>query len=295
MRTLRQPGPAHPDRIDTVQADARLVRFRPRFGLTLNEALTAPLVEAGFQSAAITFQGATMDPFRYVRPAASPDDSHVAWFSATHAPDGKCWIEQANATFGWANGEPLVHCHAVWREPDGSRRGGHILPHDSRIVDATEVTAWGFTTARIESIPDSETNFTLFQISGQSVPAARAVIARVKPNEDILTALETIARRHGIADGAVRGSLGSLVGARFSGGRQISDDATEVLVRQGLVRDGRASLEMAVVDMRGQVHEGWLTHDDNPVCITFDVVLENETHGAAAARIPPRASSIFSL
>ena len=283
MRRLLQPGPVHPDRIDSVRAEPVPLRFQLRPGLTLNQALTAALVEAGCQSAALTFQGGGMEPLRYVRPAASPDASHVAWFSATHAPQGKCVIEQANATFGWAGGEPSVHCHAVWLEPDGKRRGGHILPHDSVIADATEVTAWGFTAARIEAIPDNETNFTLFQVSGQSSPAARAVVARIKPNEDILTAIETIARRHGIADGTIRGSLGSLVGACFDGGRQVDDDATEVLVRQGMLSDGRASLDMLVVDMRGHVHEGWLARGGNPVCITFDVVVETQ----AEVRQPP--------
>jgi hypothetical protein len=31
---------------------------------------------------------------------------------------------------------------------------------------------------------------------------------------------------------------------------------------------------MLVVDMDGAVHEGWLTRGDNPVCITFDLLLE---------------------
>jgi hypothetical protein len=28
------------------------------------------------------------------------------------------------------------------------------------------------------------------------------------------------------------------------------------------------------VDMQGDVHEGWLRHGQNPVCITFDLVLQ---------------------
>jgi hypothetical protein len=34
-----------------------------------------------------------------------------------------------------------------------------------------------------------------------------------------------------------------------------------------------------VVDMRGNVHQGWLQRNQNPVCITFDVVLENADPG----------------
>lgn len=274
MRTLRQPGPAHTKRIDVLRGEPRLLRFRLQPGLTLNEALTAPLMAAGFQSAAVTLRGTALDPFRYVRPAPSPDDDHVAWFSATHAPEGVSTIEQANATFGWAGGAPSVHCHAVWREPDGSRRGGHILPHESRVAEGAEATAWGFSAVRIEALPDPETNFTLFQFAGSSSPEASGLVARIKPNEDIITSVETIARMNGMANATVRGSLGSLVGARFSDGGSVDDHATEVLVREGHVRDGLATLDMMVVDMDGAVHEGFLARGDNPVCITFDLVLE---------------------
>ena len=32
---------------------------------------------------------------------------------------------------------------------------------------------------------------------------------------------------------------------------------------------------LLVVDMQGQVHEGWLRRGENPVCITFDLFLED--------------------
>ena len=57
-------------------------------------------------------------------------------------------------------------------------------------------------------------------------------------------------------------------------GASVDDHATEVLVRDGFIRNGEAALELLVVDMQGRVHEGWLTRGDNPVCITFDLFLE---------------------
>jgi hypothetical protein len=96
----------------------------------------------------------------------------------------------------------------------------------------------------------------------------------VKPNQDILTAIETIGRTHGFADAQVVGSLGSLIGARFADGGRVSGIATEVLVRHGSIQRGRAALDVLVVDMTGAVHEGWLQHGHNPVCITFDLVLQ---------------------
>jgi predicted DNA-binding protein with PD1-like motif len=274
MRTLVQPGPVHPRRIDWFRDDPHALRFPLRAGTTLAESLTAPLVEGGFQAGTIVFGDAAVKPFRYVTPGPPDGPRHVAYFSAPRAPEGISRIEQANATFGWMDGKPFVHCHAAWTEPDGSRRGGHILPQETIIAETAEARAWGFTNVRIAAQADEETNFPLFQPSGTSVQGAAGIIARVKPNQDILTAVQTIGRDTLITEATVRGSLGSLIGARFSDGGRVDDHATEVLVRQGWVRNGRAALELIVVDMNGDVHEGWLERGENPVCITFDLVLE---------------------
>jgi predicted DNA-binding protein with PD1-like motif len=273
MRSLRQPGPIHPSRVDAFRGDPHALRLDLRRGATLNEAITGPLVEAGFQCGTVTFKDTGLNPFRYVMPGPADDASHVAYFTAPRAPAGTARIQQANATFGWADGKPSVHCHAAWIESDGSRRGGHILPHETIVVESGEAMAWGFRTIRLDAKPDPETNFTLFQPSGTN--AGRGMVIRVKPNEDIVAALETIARTHGIKNAIVQGSLGSLVGARFIDGGHVDDVATEVLVREGHIRDGVAALDLLVVDMRGHVHEGWLQRNENPVCITFDMVLED--------------------
>lgn len=271
-RTLRQPGPAHPDRIDSFRGDPQALQFSMKPGVTLNEAITAPFVKAGLQCGTATFKGVALNPFSYVRPAPADNSAHVAYFSAPFAPAGVTRIEQANATFGWSDGKPSIHCHAAWIEPDGSRRGGHILPLAAIVAEPAEATAWGFRTIRIDAKSDEETNFILFQPSGTTT--GRGLVARIKPNEDILTALETTARVNGIRDAKVRGSLGSLIGARFTDGSRVDDHATEVLVRKGYIHDGYAAMELLVVDMQGQVHEGWLKRGDNPVCITFDLIME---------------------
>ena len=53
--------------------------------------------------------------------------------------------------------------------------------------------------------------------------------------------------------------------------------ATEVLIHEGKVeRPGQpgASLRIDVVDMEGQVFSGKIARGDNPVCITFELVIE---------------------
>jgi predicted DNA-binding protein with PD1-like motif len=278
IRSLHQPGPIDPVRIDCFRGDMQAMNYALTPGATLNEAITAPLIAAGFQCGTVRFTGTGLDPFRYVMPGPADDASHVAYFSAPRAPSGITRIEQANATFGWAGGKPFIHCHAVWTEPDGSRRGGHILPLETIVAEPGEAAAWGFRTIRIDAKPDPETNFTLFQPSGDR-NTGRGFVARIKPNQDILAALETIADTHGISDAVVRGSLGSLIGARLTGGGYVTDHATEVLVRQGHIRGGKAALDLLVVDMRGEVHQGWLQFGQNPVCITFDLFLEDTGRG----------------
>jgi predicted DNA-binding protein with PD1-like motif len=274
MRVLRQPGPPHPQRIESFSSDVRYVRFTLQPGLTLNEAVTGPLAAAGFTAASVRFVATSLSPFCYVMPGPADGPDHVAYFSAPSAPAGETRIIQANATFGWADGAAFLHCHAAWTEADGRRRGGHILPHESVVAAQSEAEAWGSTTVRIAARPDPETNFTLFQPEGVSMLEATGVFARIKPNQDITRSVEALARQHGLRDAVVRGSLGSLVGARFADGRQVDDHATEVLVQEGYVRHGVATLDLLVVDMRGNVHAGLVARGENAVCITFDVAME---------------------
>jgi predicted DNA-binding protein with PD1-like motif len=281
MRRLVQPGPAHPERIESFEGRSRRLEFSLEAGLTLNEALTGKLVADGMKSAAIVFEGGALSPFNYVMPGPPTDDTHVAYFSAPRSPPGETVVEIANATFGWRDGEPFVHCHGAWIEEGTQRRGGHMLPHETTIARSTMARAWALPDVAIAADPDPETNFTLFHPvpTRAATEGDRTIVARIRPNEDITTAIESIARRHQMSAAIVRGSLGSLIGARFADGGRVTDHATEVLVRSGHVHDGVAVLDMLVVDMQGLVHEGRLVRGDNPVCITFELVLE-----AASAR-----------
>lgn len=272
MRTLSQPGPPGSPRTVMARGALSALSFPLRPGLSLHEAVTAPLVEAGFQGGTVEITGGALDPFRYVMPGPPDGPDHVAYFTAPVAPAGVTRLERANLTFGWHEGAPFLHCHAVWVEPDGHRRGGHILPRESVVAGAGTVSAWGFRDVRVETGFDAETNFTLFGVAGGS--GAGAVAARVRPNVDICEAVEHLAASCGWSEAVVRGSVGSLVGAAFDDGRTVPDYATEVLVSRGRVTGGRAALDLAVVDMRGEVHEGRLARGANGVLITFDLVLE---------------------
>jgi hypothetical protein len=253
--------------MDVCRGSARAVRFVIPAGVTLTQGITDAMIAAGFQSGTVVLHDAMLSPFQFVMPGPPDGPAHVAYFTAPVAPAGITRVRQANATFGFADGIPFLHCHAAWTEADGRVRGGHILPRDTVLAAPCDGVGWGFTDIRVETAPDTETGFTLFQPHGSG--AGDGLFARIKPNEDILVAIEAL----GVRDATVRGSLGSLIGACFTDGRRVDDIATEVLVRQGWVRDGIAALELYVVDMQGSVHQGWLQRGENPVCITFDLVL----------------------
>lgn len=305
MRRLVQPGPEQSPRIVAVAALGAGVSFSLQPGRSLNEALTGPMRAAGLRSGQMEFSGCLLGPFHYVIPAVAPDAGHVAYFSATRSPPGWVRVEHACATFGWRDGAPFVHCHAVWTDAAGNRACGHVLPRETMVAAPAAVRGWGFADTEIRAEPDPETNFPLFapvripepappgprlitggvappapvvappaRRPGQPVPTQRMISARVRPNVEIHEALRDICRTYRAPAVRLRGSLGSLVCPRFSDGRVVDSIATEVLVLAGTATPDAAELRVALVGMDGVPHEGILAHGENPVCITFELLFQ---------------------
>lgn len=272
---LRQPGPALQPRTVGLPGTARPLAFTLEPGLTLLEAVARPLRAAGFASAVLELAGGGFGPFAYVMPAPSPDASHAAWYSAAQLPAGGARLERGCVTFGERAGEPWLHAHATWQEAAG-RRGGHVLPEETRIAAPVAARAWGLEGLGFAVAADAETNFPLFGPVAAPPGAGqiRVVALRIRPNEDLCDALAALCRQHGFARAILRGSLGSLVGARFADGRSVPDYATELLVTEGRIGPDGARVAVALADMAGRVHEGVLLPGRNPVCITFEGVLE---------------------
>jgi predicted DNA-binding protein with PD1-like motif len=159
---------------------------------------------------------------------------------------------------------------------------GHMLAPLSRVAEPIEVAGIGFTDATFEAMPDRETNFTLFEpvhLAGKvSTKTGRQVLlAKVRPNQDVSLAIEEICIRQGIARANVYG-IGSLNGVRFVDGTRVDSHATEVQIRDGHFKseDGRGQtrLNLDVVDIDGVITSGEIVPSDNPVCITFELVIE---------------------
>lgn len=283
VRRLVQPGPAAPRRTESVAGRGRILDLAIEPGADLVAAVAAPILAAGFEAAAVEIAGGSFAPFTYVIPAASPDDRHAAWYSEPFSPPGESRIEAANLMVGRRDGAPFVHCHACWIEADGRRRAGHPIPDRTVFASRTAARAWCVSGVALRSEPDPETNFTLFRpvAIGASAPdtGPRMALARIRPNEDACAALAAVCRTHGFAAAALRGSLGSVIDPAFTDGRRIGSDSTELLVRDGAVRadasgEVHGRLDVVLVDVAGRVHEGRLAPGRNPVCITFEALLE---------------------
>src|SRR5690606_6768676 len=117
----------------------------------------------------------------------------------------------------------------------------------------------------------------------------RAVSSRIRPGEDLCTAVATVARRAGFDSALVRASLGSLVGARLRSGAgepvEVDWPASEVTSLTGRVRGGDVALVASRVGRHGEVFSGVILPGENPVAVTFELYLEdagvqNGTEGA---------------
>jgi predicted DNA-binding protein with PD1-like motif len=98
----------------------------------------------------------------------------------------------------------------------------------------------------------------------------RVAYARIAPNEDLVQGVEKLCLAEGFRNAFVRGALGSL---------QIQGPAVEIVSLAGEVRlreDGslRAALTGVVADPEGNVYGGPFVAGLNPICMTFEVTLE---------------------
>ncbi len=282
MRHLLHPGPVAPERTTAVAGAPVPLRFVLEPGNAVDVAIAKGFAASGCTGGIVAFEGGRFEPFQFVMPAASPDALHAAWYSETFAPAGPVEIKRGCAIVGERDGKPFLHCHGVWASSEGVQMG-HMLAPNTIVAEPVEVTGIGLRTATFKALPDPETNFTLFEPvpvgePGQDGAGPRVLLAKVRPNEDISLALEEICSRHGITKARVHG-IGSLNGVRFTDGSRVDSHATEVLIREGRVVSSydrpRASLQVDVVDTDGRIFSGDLVHGDNPVCVTFELLIED--------------------
>jgi uncharacterized protein len=110
----------------------------------------------------------------------------------------------------------------------------------------------------------------------------RIAVVRIRPNEDLVTAVEAACREHGLAHAIVRSAVGSLIDAELeTGGRtlEIAGPGIEILTLAGEVRskwtgEPQADLRGTIADGSARVYGGRFARGANPVCITIELVLQ---------------------
>jgi len=283
MRSIRQPGPPVPERIQWVEARGRAFSFTLEAGLPLLEAARRGFAEAGFAGGVLSMRGGALGPFAYVMPALSKTEANAAFYSDTFRPQGITQLKFAAMTLGERDGAPFFHCHGLWNESEGRLHGGHILPEESIVAEPFAVEAFGIDGAVFTADVDTETNFKLFGPVARAVTSAktdsRAFAMRLRPNQDFAGALENFCRQRAIFSARIHGGVGSTIGAHFTDGRKTVPFATELAVRSGTVASGangtlEAALDIVLVDYLGGIAEGKLMRGDNPVLMTMELVLE---------------------
>ncbi|WP_157017764.1 PCC domain-containing protein [Mesorhizobium xinjiangense] len=279
-RSIRHPGPVAVARYSAAACRAEALILTVEGGKPFNTAVAEAFAAHGYIGGYALLEDVAMRQMNYVIPAASPDRDHAAWYSDTRAPAAGGVIKRAGLHLGRRDGEPFLHCHGLWDVPGAGILMGHLLPFEAELEEPTHVQAFGLRGAVLDVTDDAETNFRLFAPraveSANNAGPLNAVLATVRPNEDISLAVEAICREHGFAAADIVG-IGSLIGADYANGRSVASYATEVLIREGRLeatsQGPRAAFEIAMVGMDGEISSGWLTHGANPVCVTFELLI----------------------
>ena len=282
MRRIEQPGTGTPERIQWAECHGLAFPMTLEAGLPLLEAVRRSFAAAGFVSGVAKLDGLALAPFAYVMPALSKTPEHAAFYSETFRPAGTARVERGAMTFGQRDGGPFFHAHALWVEGSGKRNGGHILPDETMVAETVTLPAVGLDGAAFLAETDGETNFKLFGPKPapflDATRNGRFFALRVKPNVDFCGALEAFCAEQGIREAVIHGGVGSTIGARFEAGRPVENFATEVAITAGRIADAgeglRATVDAALVDYRGGLASGRLVRGDNPVLMTFELVLE---------------------
>lgn len=275
-RSLRHPGTPPPERavVEPVRLEPLHGTLRP--GHTVLEEVSRLFREAGAAGGVLHLTGGRCRPYRYVIPAPSRNGVHAAWYSDTFGPPGGAAIREAVAIVGLEAGEPFLHCHGRWHaEEPGFPEAGHMLANESVVEVPIEVAGLAAHGAAFERLPDAETAFSLFaptRRDGSVEP--NGLLLRLRPGEDVTLAVERICAEAGIRRARIHG-IGSVDGVRFAGGGRMDCAATEIFVRGGTLdpADG-ARIPVTVVDVEGCVETGVLERGDNPVGVTFEIVVE---------------------
>ncbi len=279
---ITMPGKPHAARSVVVPCTAERLKITLPAGLSLLAAARQAAHAAGGTSAVFQMQGGAFGPFSYVMPALAMTPDHAAFYSETFSPPGVTQLTSGALTLGTRDGADFFHCHGLWTEASGRFNGGHMMPDATIIAEPIAAEMTVLHGATFTGTQDSETGFKLFEPTAAPAQAGKgkqAFALRLRPNQDFTTALEAFCAEKGLRHARIGGGVGSVIGIKYDDGREIPDFATEVYVIEGEITPiAGGSLKAAVrfghVDYRGNRSEGWISRGENPVLMTFELVIE---------------------
>lgn len=114
----------------------------------------------------------------------------------------------------------------------------------------------------------------------------RMLLARIRPNVDLVTGVERICAAHDLRYAVVRSAVGSLVDAALGYGEgdsmtliTVEGPGIEILTLGGEVRpdeDGKpmATLRGTISDSDASIYGGEFVRGGNPICITLEIALQ---------------------
>lgn len=174
-RTMVHPGPYNPVRLQSRLSDkSSHLRMVLQQGKNLLEALVEPLAARGIYSASTTILGGSFNHLEYCTASAGSPGEHVAFYSDPLIA-GPSHFMFGNATVGRNEaGQPVVHCHAVFRDQHGHTKGGHILPHIGVIEVPPVVIVTPLRGFELRIAFDSETNISVLQPLDIAAPGDRS-------------------------------------------------------------------------------------------------------------------------
>ena len=270
MRSVTHPGPMAASRIDAALCDGEAIDVTLAAGMPLEDAVAQ--ATKGYDSAWLEIEAAPVAQLDYVIPALAPDDTHVAWYSDIHAFGGSGTIDHLGMIVGRHQGASFLHGHGTWTPAGGAQAMGHILAPRTVLAEPVTATGIGLRGAGFARLPDPETNFELFQVTGGMGRGDYAAV-RLKPNQDFATALDAACAQLGWSAARVDG-IGSLIGAQFESGDVLDSLASEFLITRATAGTSGPEPQIIIVGIDGsRILSGSLTRGENAVLITAELIL----------------------
>jgi len=183
LRTVKQPGkPARPRVLSVTATSGGELRVVVPEGVDLLNGLARALLGVGVTSAAVFLTGGRFARMQYLTGQPCRDGKRVATYGAPTTLVGPVTLLSGNAFLGIdETGKPIVHCHAVVVDRDGSVHGGHLPPGVCSVGRGGVVAlAAALADAMLTVRYDAETNYPIFHptsLDPISLNGARKVAA----------------------------------------------------------------------------------------------------------------------